>query len=65
MPEDLLGEVLDEALADASPEQRVVIDFCSGAGSLKVPVLARGLIYVPVDIKQFPWMVQDATPVES
>ena len=51
MPHQLLQEVLDAALDEASPNQRIVIDLCAGYGSLQDVVLQTpGLIYVPVDI---------------
>ena len=60
MPPDLLREILDEALKDASPQQRVVVDLCAGFGSLREPVMERGLTYVPVGIRQLPWMHSDS-----
>ena len=51
LPKELVTEVLQVALKEANPAQRIVIDLCAGFGSLRQPVLAEGLTYVAVDIR--------------
>jgi hypothetical protein len=52
VPYMLLKEIIDQARR-LHPNQKVVIDLCSGYQSMQQVVEDAGLVYIPVDIKEY------------
>ena len=51
MPQMLLEEILQAALAHSSGPQRIVIDLCAGYRSMEKAAIEAGCTYIPIDIR--------------